>query len=116
MKSKTLYRIFADILFVFHAVLFVLILAGFLFPALWYPYMAVLVLALASDILFGYCLLSKWEFELRRKWNPNIDYNYTFASFYTYRLTNNKMSDVFYRRAALVFLAFSIGLNLYFKV
>ena len=115
MKSqKYFYRIVADALFLVHLLLFILVLTGYLFPKLWYPYMIAISITLISDIIFDCCLVSKWEFDLRKKANPAIEYNYTFATFYTYKLTNSRMSDIFYRRMAVIFLALSLGLNVYF--
>ncbi len=113
---RTVYKISAQLIFLIHSALFLLVLTGYLFPGLWYYYMGVLLLAFVSDLLFGYCLLSKWEFQLRKKWNQNIDYNYSFASYYTYKLTNKRMNDTFYRFAAVSFLGLSFFINLYFKL
>ena len=112
---KLTYRIIADILFIVHGLLFALVLFGYFFPAFWYAYMTALILAFLSDIIFGYCLLSEWEFNLRKNYNPTIDYNYSFASFYTYKITNQRMSDSFYRWASVIFLGLSILINIYFK-
>ena len=112
---KSIHRIFANILFFVHCILFGVVLVGYLFPRLWYLYMACLSLALLSDVIFGYCLLTKWEFLLRKKWNPDTNYNYNFASYYTYKLTNGRVRDDFYRWAAVIFLGLSILLSLYFR-
>lgn len=111
---KPLYRILADILVIVHTTFFFFVLFGWLFPSLWYVYMTALVLTLLSDIIFGYCIISKWEFALRKKVNPNTDYDYSWATYYTYKLTNHKMSNTFYNRAAIIFLVLSLGINLFF--
>lgn len=112
---KILYRIAADILVIFHTILFLFILLGWLIPNVWWLYMIALVITLVSDIVFGYCILSRWEFWLRKKVNPNIDYDFGFATYYTYKLTNHRMSNVFFDRAAIVFLIIMILLQVYFK-
>ena len=56
---KTFYRIGADIFFLIHGALFLIILLGPFIEALWPFYMALLVAVLISDLVFGYCLLSK---------------------------------------------------------
>ena len=76
--------------------------------------MTLLALTLFSELLFGYCVVSKWEFELRKKLNPNIHYDYSWSTFYTYKLTNKRISDEFLNRAAIVFLVSSILINLHF--
>ena len=108
------HRILADVLFVLHAMLVLIVLFGWVSPRLWYPYMAALVIGLVSDLFFGYCVLSKWEFDLRRKIDPKIDYNYCWTSYYTHRFTRRYISDVFFSRASVVFLVSSIAINLFF--
>ncbi len=77
--------------------------------------MTVLILTLLSDIVFGYCILSKFEFAIRKKLNPETNYHYTFSSYYTYKLTNKKISDTFIINVAYIFLTSSILINLFFK-
>ncbi|MBP9710895.1 MAG: DUF2784 family protein [Candidatus Pacebacteria bacterium] len=112
---KVLYRTGADAIFILHFLLVLLVVFGFLLPSFWYLYMAALVATLISDLVFGYCILSKWEFDLRKKINPKINYNFTWTTYYTYKITNYKISDNFYRRASIVVLVGCIALNLYFK-
>ena len=97
-----------------HAALFLLVLFGWTAPSLWYLYMSALALTLLSDLVFGYCILSKWEFDLRKRANPNIRYNYHWTSYYTYRLTERHLSDMFFTRASILFLIASLGINGYF--
>jgi hypothetical protein len=109
------YKIGANVIFILHLILVLLVIFGWAIPTMLTIYMAALVATLASDIVFGYCILSKWEFNLRKKLNPLLDYNYTWTTFYTYKLTNHRISDNFYKLAAIIALVLSIGINLYFK-
>jgi hypothetical protein len=112
---KLLYRITADIIWLVHFLVVVLVLFGWLVPNLWYLYMAVLVGTLVSEFLLSYCFLSKWEFDLRKKVNPKLDYDFTYASYYTYRLTQGHLSPRFLGRAGILFTSLSLVINLYFR-
>lgn len=77
--------------------------------------MTALIATLASGVLFSYCLFSKWEFDLRKKADPTTNYDFTWATYYTYKLTNQKISYAFFTRVVSTFLISSILINLYFK-
>lgn len=112
---KLIYRISADAIWLIHFLVVVLVLFGWLVPSLWYVYMAVLAGALLSELLLNYCFLSKWEFDLRKKINPGLDYDYSYTSYYTYKLTRQHLSTRFLARAGIVFTSFSLAINLYFR-
>jgi hypothetical protein len=112
---KVVYRVGADLIFLFHFGLVLVAVFGFLFPRLWYVYMSALAVTFVSDLIFGYCIVSKWEFDLRKKIDPTINYNFTWTTYYTYKITNRSISDTFYRRIAIFALAALILLNVYFK-
>jgi len=112
---KILYRIAAEIIFVFHVVIVTLVLFGWMFPNLWYFYIAALIASLFSDVFLGYCIVSKWEFDLRKKFDSKINYHYNFATYYTYKITNHHISDHFYKITAMIFLSLSIMISIYFR-
>ena len=112
---KFAYRLGADAIFTLHLLLVVLVVFGWTVPTLWPIYMVAMVITLASDVVFGYCIFSKWEFDLRKKVNPDTNYNFTWTTYYTYKVTNYKISDRFYKRAAIVALTLCILINIYFK-
>lgn len=112
---RFLYRIGADGIFVAHLLLVLVVVFGFLIPSIWYLYMTILVATLLSDVVYGYCILSKWEFNLRKKLDPGVTYNFTWATYYTYKVTNYRISDTFYKKAAIAALMLCIALNVYFK-
>ncbi len=112
---RLLYRIGADAIWLIHFLVVVLVLFGWLVPSLWYPYMIVLIGTLISEIIWRYCILSKWEFNLRKKFNSKIDYDFTYASYYTYRLTRGRLSPRFLGQAGIVFTSTSILINIYFR-
>lgn len=93
-----------------------IILFGWVFPSMWPLYMIILFVTFVQDLLFGYCFLSKWEFALRRAVDPQLRYDWSFSSYYTYQLTRQRLSRHFVRVAGLLFLDFSIAINLYFHL
>jgi len=111
---RILYRIGADTIWVAHFFIVGLVLFGWMFPSLWYLYIAALVGTLTSLLLLNYCFLSKWEFDLRKKLNPKLEYEFSYASYYTYRLTQGRLSPRFLSRAGMLFVAVSLLINLYF--
>ena len=110
-----LYRVGADIFWLIHFVVVCIALFGWLVPQIWLLYIAVLIGTLASTLTFGYCILSKWEFDLRKKSNPTLSYEYAYASYYTYRLTRGYLSGAFVAHTGVAFAASSLAINLYFR-
>ncbi len=111
---RLFYRIAADALFLFHFFLVSFGLFGWTVPALWPLYMTLLAATLMLDLTLGYCLLSKWEFDLRRKIDPTIEYDFSWTTYYTYKLTHRRVSNEFFVRATFVFIVGSLVINLYF--
>jgi hypothetical protein len=109
-----LYRISADFIWVFHLGVIILVLFGWLVPSLWWIYLFTLVITLLSEIALNYCFLSKWEFDLRKKINPDLHYDYSYTSYYTYKLTGQHLSTRFLARTGIFFTTFSLAINLYF--
>src|SRR5687768_7275876 len=101
---KALYKFGADVIFTLHILLALFLAFGWTAPSLWYFYMAALLLTLILGVLFGYCLFSKWEFDLRKKADPTISYDFTWATYYTYKLTNQHISYAFFTRIVSTFL------------
>jgi hypothetical protein len=110
-----MYRIAADIVWLAHFAVVVIALFGWLAPSLWFVYVAVLIGTLISTLSLGYCIFSKWEFDLRKKVNPSTAYDFTYASFYTYRLTRGYLSNAFLKWAGVGFTGISLLIWLYFK-
>lgn len=110
-----LYRFAADFILVVHFFVVVLVLFGWLVPSLWLVYIAIVTGALISELLLNYCFLSKWEFDLRKKINPKLNYDYSYTSYYTYKLTHQHLSSRFLARVGIMFTTLSLAINLYFK-
>lgn len=113
---KYIYRIGADFIWLFHFGVIVLVLFGWLWPGIWYLYMSVVAATLLSELWLSYCFLSKWEFDLRKKVHPGLEYDYSYTSYYTYKLTKQHLSTRFLARTGIVFTSLSLAINLYFKL
>jgi hypothetical protein len=105
----------ANVIFAFHCAVVAVIGFGWMIPIIWPLYMVVLLVTLISEVTFGYCFLSRWEFDLRKRIDPTLDYGYSFSSFYTYKLTHRRLSQRFIKYAGLAFLVGSVAINAYFK-
>lgn len=111
----TLKRAAADCIFLFHCFVVLVIGFGWLASRIWPLYICTLLVTLISEVTLGYCFLSKWEFDLRKSIDPTLNYDYSFSSFYTYKLTRHRLSQRFIKNIGLAFLIGSIAINLYFK-
>ena len=69
-SKKLLYTTTANIIFLFHTALVLIVCLGWLFPSFFYIFIVFLVATALSEIFLGYCFLTKWEFYLRRKMYP----------------------------------------------
>jgi len=112
---KFLQRTLADVVWIVHFLVIVLVLFGWLIPSMWYYYMSVVAGALLSELFLGHCFLSKWEFDMRKKINPQLDYDYSYASYYTYKFTHQHLSPRFLGGTGMVFTTLSLVINVYFK-
>ncbi len=112
---KKVYRITADMIWLIHLSIVLIVLFGWIFPEIWPLYVSVLILTLLSEILWSYCILSKWEFDLRKKIDSSLDYEYTYASYYTYKLTHGRLSRDFLGQIGRVFITSSLIITFYFK-
>lgn len=111
---RLLYRVGADIVWSLHFLTVCVVLFGWTLARIWPVYVAALIGVLISTLACGYCVLSKVEFELRKRSDPAIDYDFSYASFYTYRLTRGYLSNKFLAYGGVVFAALSLGITLYF--
>lgn len=102
------YAILANSILSIHLVIVAIMLFGWMFTSVSYLYLLTLVTTLLFELALGYCPLTKWEFNLRKKLEPNLSYDYSFLSYYGYRLFQHRVSYKFIRYSALTFLVLSI--------
>jgi len=108
---KFIYKVGADIIWLAHFLVVCIALFGWLVPSIWLIYIAVLVGTLISTLRLGFCILSKWEYDLRKRVDPKINYDFTYASFYTYRLTQGRLSGHFLAKAGVIFVSLSLAIQ-----
>ena len=112
---KLFYRIIADVICLIHLFVILVALFGWLVPSIWYLYMVTLAVALLSDLVYGYCILSKWEFDLRKKIDPATNYDFAWTTYYTHKFSKANVSNNFFEKISLIFLALSLFINIYFR-
>ncbi len=107
-------RVLAEALFVLHFFLVVFVALGWMIESLRYVYIAILIATFISDATLGYCLLSRWEFKLRKSVDHRIHYDHTWLNYYAAKiLGQQKISNSFIERGALIFLTVALAANMY---
>lgn len=114
MMRRLLIRIGAETIFLIHFAVVFIAVFGHLFPSLWLLYLSVLVGALVSKTVIGYCFLSRWEYDLRTRIDPSIRYEYAYSGYYFTWLTGKLVSTRFVSTVGSVFLTSAILINLFF--
>lgn len=100
----------AELMFISHTLLMIVLLAGWLFPEpYYYIYLAILTLTFLTQLLFRYCLLTAWEFYFRRIHDPEIGPTPYFLTYYSHKTFPGWVTDGFVDRISLVFLGVSIA-------
>jgi hypothetical protein len=110
IKNREKFLVFqANLVFLAHCLIVFVIIFGWAFSELDIIYPIVLVATLILEIIFGYCILTEIEFRLRKKVEPNLDYDYSFLTYYMYKIYNMKISrrilDAIYKSFLVVSLA-----------
>lgn len=78
-----LYNFLADTIFIIHFALVLSVIFSWLFPSLFYYFLVLWVLTFVSEILFGRCVLTNLEFDLRRKIDPTKKFEKSCIVHYT---------------------------------
>ena len=63
-----------------------IILTSWYYPSIKTIHLAIASLTLLFIFALGYCPLTKWEFLLRKKVEPDLDYDSSFLSYYAYKI------------------------------
>lgn len=101
-------QLLADSIFAIHLIVVLIVVFGWLLPSIRWVYISLVAISLISELYLGYCILSKWEFDLRKQLHPDIDYTYEFTTYYTRHITEGHIRPVFYQVCATVFLFASL--------
>ncbi len=92
-KQRYLCLTIANSLFLIHASFALLVLVGWAIPGLVYVYLPLLLTSLIAERLLGYCVLTKWEFAIRKRLCPASHYEHSFLIHYGRRLFRIERSD-----------------------
>ena len=114
MNSLETYKILflANLVFMVHIALVLVILFGWHFESIHTIYVLILIITLISELFLGYCLLTKLEFDLRKKLDPALNYDSSFISYYGYRLLGLNIPGKYIRYPAIIFLVVSLFIAL----
>ena len=112
--KKVLYRIAADIVFVFHLGVVFMISFGWVYTSTFYLYGAILFVTLYSWIFVGHCFLTDLEFSLRFKGGLSITQSSGFLSYYGQLVFKNKAPrDIVIYYTGMVYLVITSFIWLY---
>jgi hypothetical protein len=110
--QKYKYYFLANFIFLIHLTVIFIVLFGWYFKPIFAIYFLTLILALFSEAVLGYCFLTKWEFSLRKKINPDLNYGSAFINYYTQKYAGIKIPPDYIKYVSLTFLIVSLFLNL----
>lgn len=98
----------ANALFVLHVLIGLVILFGWLYAPIRPLYLALLILWPLCWLVFGFCPLSKWEFQLRGINIKDTDLNGEIISYYARKLFGVRIPAPFIFGGGLVLLGISV--------
>lgn len=87
---KIFYYSLANLVFIVHFALVLILTVGWLVPGMYYFFLGVIVTVFLVDVTLGYCPLTLWEFNIRKKLNPAKIYDKTFTAHYLRALVGIK--------------------------
>ena len=85
LSKKIAYLALANLFFFVHLAIILINGILWLFPSLFYIFLPTIIITILTEIFWGSCFLSNWEFNLRRKVNPGAVYAPSFITHYTYK-------------------------------
>ncbi len=111
---KNFYKITSNVISIIHIPIIFFIFFGWLFTGvLSYIYLGILVGTLLSWQLLGYCILAKWEFDIRSKYMRVPKYHYEYLHYWSYKLFNLNINAKYIRNYGTLFIICSMILWTY---
>ena len=112
--QKTKNKILANLVFLVHWPICYILLFGWTFRGAWsFLYLVTLVVTLSTQLVFRCCLLTKWEFDLRKKLDPSLEYDHGFISWYAYKYVKIRIPSIVLDYISVIFLSLSLVIFLY---
>jgi hypothetical protein len=108
MKNKKIDLILANFLFILHFFIVGILLFGWAFPRIYYIYVILLIITLIYWLFLGYCPITKWEFNIRRKYEPGLNYKNEYIEYYASKLFKINIPVFFIRIIGVIFLVISL--------
>jgi len=105
----------ANILFLLHFIFGIFLIFGWLFPQIKVLYLTLLIGWFLSWIILRYCVFTKWEFILRKKYNKDIDTNAEFIKYYMNRFFKKDWSSKAISAVALILFFVFLVLSLTYQ-
>ena len=93
----------------------IIVLIGWYYPILQTTHLIITSLVLLAEIFLGYCPLTRWEFLLRKKVEPSINYDSSFLSYYAYKILKMDIPGRKIKYPAIVILVVVLALNILYK-
>jgi len=91
--SKRIFIIaLADLVFVFHCFIGILVLFGWLFPHYRAVYLTLLLVWLLCWVFLKHCPVTRWEFLLRKIYDKKIDPNEEIIKYYIHKVFKKVVS------------------------
>ena len=91
--QRYFYLTIANSLFLIHTAFAILVLVGWAIPSVSYIYFPVLIASLVSELVLGHCVLTRWEFDIRKRLYPTLHYEHSFLIHYGSRLLRIESSE-----------------------
>lgn len=114
MKNIKSDLLIANFLFVLHFIIVGIILFGWIFPLIYFLYVGILLVTLLCWIFLGYCPITKWEFNIRKKYEPGLDYKSEYIEYYFNKIFKIAIPVIFIRIVGIIFLIMSLMIT--FKI
>lgn len=92
-----------------------IVLIGWYYPVFQTAHLITASLVLLAEIFLGYCPLTRWEFLLRKKVEPDLNYDSSFLSYYAYKILRMNIPGRKIKYPAVVFLIAVLALNIFYK-
>ncbi len=108
MKNKIIDFLIVNFLFISHFAFVIIIFFGWAFPNIQFLYILVLSGTLLCWVILGYCPITKWEFNIRRKYEPNLNYRNEYLEYYFSKFFKVNIPVSFIRFYGILFIILSL--------
>ncbi len=115
--QRLLLRSAAELIFFSHALAVCIVAFGWAVPSLYPIHLVILFGGSILQLVLGHCFLSRWEFALRKRLNPDIAYDSAYLTHYAQLIFGNQIRPEFMRIAVPAsfasFVCVHLGLYVY---